>query len=447
MSEAATPKLSRGRRLAINGLIGVATVLLVIGIFATWANRLLFNPDNFSKTSTALLQNANVRSTTANYVVDQLYANVDVAGAISSGLPPRLQPLAAPAAGALRDGAVRATESALNRPRVQHLWAQANRRAAEAFIAIVNGGKGPVGIDQGTVTLNLAPILEGIASRLGLPADLSAKLPPDVAHVTVLKSDQLKYVQTGGKLLKGLAVWLVIIVSLLYALALLLAVGARRRTLIVIGFSGVFAGVAVLVGRAVLESQIAGSLTADASLKATVRSVYVIVTSILADVAVAVLVGGLVLIAAGWLVGPARIAVSARRRSAPFLREHPVASRAIALAVVGLIFVWNPIPATGKPAGMIAFTVLALVATELLIRQTGREFPDARAGAVGEPRDASWRTRRAHSAQSRASSQSAATTTAAQLRQLVQLRDDGAITTAEYQTAKGQLLDGESAAP
>jgi len=72
--------ISRRRLIGVDILIGVTTILLVVAIFATWANRLLFSPDNWSKTSTQLLQNPNVRATTANYVVDQLYANVDVAG-------------------------------------------------------------------------------------------------------------------------------------------------------------------------------------------------------------------------------------------------------------------------------------------------------------------------------------------------------------------------------
>lgn len=102
------------------------------------------NPDNWEKTSTQLLQNSDVRAATANYVVDQLYANVDVAALIKSGLPPRLAPLAGPAAGALRNAAVQGVELALTRPEVQSQWAAANRAADQTFIATVNGGNGAV---------------------------------------------------------------------------------------------------------------------------------------------------------------------------------------------------------------------------------------------------------------------------------------------------------------
>ena len=432
--------IARRRLVGVNILIGVTTLILIVGIFSTWANRLLFSPDNWSKTSTELLQNPNVRSTTANYVVDQLYANVDVAGLLRSGLPPQLDALAAPAAGALRNAAVQATELALTRPVIQSLWAQSNRAAAQAFIATVEGGKGPVGVKEGAVTLNLGPIVDNVASRLGLPSDLSSKLTPDVANLTVFKAAQLRYVQDGGNAIRSLALWLVVLVPLLYALALFLAAGHRRRTLMAIGFSGVFAGVVVLLGRSILESQIAGSLTTDASLQATIRDVYVIASSILADVAGAVIVGGVVLVAAAWFAGPARIARTSREAIAPFLREQPVASYAITLGVMALIFIWNPLPATGKPAGIIVFTLLALVGTEVLIRQTAQEFPEARRGAAGLAISARWANMRSRRHADRAPSAPAPATTGEQLQQLVELRDNGEITAGEYQSAKARIL-------
>ena len=234
--------ISRRRLVGVDILIGVTTLLLIVGMFAIWANRLLFNPDNWSNTSTQLLENPDIRSATANYLVDELYANVDVPGLIKSGLPPALQGLAAPAAGALRNGAVSATELALTRPRVQNLWAQANRAADQTFIAVVNGGGPRVSVNQGVVTLNLGVILDNVAARLGLPSNLSSKLPPNIANLTIFKSGQLKTVQDAGKAIKGLALWLTILCPLLYALAILLAAGHRRRTLMTVGFAGIFAG-------------------------------------------------------------------------------------------------------------------------------------------------------------------------------------------------------------
>ena len=427
-------ELSRGRVYTVRALVGVATLLLIVAIFATYANRLLFSPDNWSNTSTQLLQNPQIRSTTANYIVDQIYANVNVAALISSGLPKQLQPLAAPAAGALHEPAVQTVDAALSRPRVQELWAKANRAAAESFIAVVKGRKGSVKVQNGVVTLDLGSLIDSMASRLGLPSNLSSKLPPQAANLTIFKSDQLRYVQKGGNLLQKLAVWLLVIVPVLFALALLLARGRRRRTLMNIGFAGVFAGLIAVLGRHVLETQVASSLTHDASLKATITEVVTIATSLLGEVATAVIAIGVVFVVAAWFAGPARIARLTREAIAPTLREHPVRTYAVTVGVLLLVFLWNPIPATGKPAGIIVFTVLALLGTEVLRRQTAEEFPHARSGAATAAIRA--RLRR----QPKPQPPSAQETVADQLNQLADLHKSGALDGEEYESAKRKLL-------
>ena len=431
--------ISRRRLIGVDILIGVTTLLAVVGIFAIWANRQLFSPDNWANTSTQLLQNPAIRSATANYLVDQLYANVDVAGIIKSGLPPQFQALAGPAAGALRNAAVQGTELALTRPRVQALWAQANRAADQAFIAIVNGGKGPVGIKNGVVTLDLASIVSDVASRLGLPSDLGSKLPASVGNLTIIKSDQLKAVQDAGNAIRGLALWLNIIVPLLYVLAIFLARGHRRRTLMSVGFSIILVGVIALLGRSILDSQVAGSLVKDASLRPAVSAVLVIGTTLLNDVANAFVIVGVVVVLAAWFAGRRRRCGPGRRAIAPFLREQPAWTFGITVAIMVLIFIWQPIQATGKPIGMLVFLALALVGTAALRRQTAEEFPDAQAGTAS----AAIRERTREYRERRRGDKAPAAATASvpeQIERLAALRDSGAITSEEYDNAKANVL-------
>jgi hypothetical protein len=212
--------------------------------------------------------------------------------------------------------------------------------------------------------------------------------------------------------------------------------------LMTIGFAGILAGVLVILGRSILQGQVANSLTSDASLQVTIRHVYDISTQILKDVAGAVILIAIVLVAAAWFAGPARPAVAMRRAIAPFLREQAVASYVIVLGIMVLVFVWNPIEATSKPLGILVFTVLALVGTELLIRQTGREFPEAHAGDVRHAFRARVTSMREGRHTSSDPSPAAGSTTADQLGRLADLRDRGAITPEEYESAKAQLLGG-----
>jgi hypothetical protein len=433
-------EISRGRRIFVRVLIGVTTLLLILAMFSIYANRLLLNPDNWSTTSTRLLQSSNVRSATAAYLTDQLYSNVDVPQVLASALPPQLKKLASPAAGALRSGVQQSINLALTRPAVQTLWEKANRAADQTLVDIVNGKKGTVTVNQGAVTLNLGQLLDNMASRLGISANVTSKLPANVATLTLFKSNQLKFIQNVGNAIKGLALALTIAVPLLYAAAIALARGRRRRTLRAVGFACIFAGVLVFFGRSIMETQVASALTKDAALHTTISDVVAIATEILVTVAGAVVFTGLLLVAAAFIAGPTRFARTVREGLAPSLRERPVASYAVTLGLLVLLFIWDPIPATGTPAGIITFSALGLFGTFLLRRQTEREFPDARPGEATERMRRRWQEMRGGRAEPTPRPVESEPTQAEQLQQLANLRGNGAITAGEYEAAKGRLL-------
>ena len=94
----------------------------------------------YTTTSTKLLQDPKVQTALANYLVDQLYTNVDVQTEIEQALPERLKPLAGPAATALRPYAVKGAERLLASPAAQGLWKVANRNAHERFVVLVTSG-------------------------------------------------------------------------------------------------------------------------------------------------------------------------------------------------------------------------------------------------------------------------------------------------------------------
>jgi Short C-terminal domain len=439
---AAPVKIGGGRLIGVDLLIVVTTILAVVGMLAIWANRLVFNPDNWANTSTQLLENPDIRSATANYLVTQLYNNVNISALLESGLPPRLDPLAGPAAGALRNVAVQGTEFALQQSFVQTLWKAANRTADKALIAVVEGKKGPIGTESGVVTLNLGSILDDVASRFGLPSGLSSKLPPNVATLTIFKSDQLSFVQKVGRAVRGLALLLSILVPLLYILAIALARHHRRRTLMSVGFAITIAGIVGVAGRSILRNAIVDSLVNNEAQRPAVRATVGIGTQILGEIAAAFILFGLVVVVAAWFAGPARPAVASRRSIAPFLRERPGPTYAVVAVLLLLIFIWQPIPATGTLIGILVFTALALLGTELLRRQTAVEFPDAQSGETAariRGRVDAIRAGRHHG--------HADTTTAApaslpeQLEKLAALRDSGAISPEEYETAKSHLLN------
>ena len=129
--------MPRRRRKTVLTLIVVASVIGFLAVFAIWANRQLLETDTWVDTSTKLLEDDEIRTQVANTMVDALYANVDIQTELQGALPPRLQPLAGPAAAGLRQLSLRLANQALERPRVQQLWEDTNRNMHEQLIAVV----------------------------------------------------------------------------------------------------------------------------------------------------------------------------------------------------------------------------------------------------------------------------------------------------------------------
>ncbi len=439
------PPTGGAHRIWVRVILLLATLLAILAIFAIWANRQLLNPTNWAKTSTALLQKPSIRTAISGYLVDQLYANINVPNELKSGLPTQLAPLAGPLSGALHSVAEQGAERALAIPQVQSIWETANREADQTLVTIVNGGGHRVQIHGGTVSLNLRQIVADLSQRLGLPSGVAEKLPASVANLKVVTSSQLGLVRNLAKALHALAVWLTILVAALYAWAVFLAQGHRRRTLMWVGLSFAFAGLLVLVARKIGQGLIVSAITNDASVQPAANDAYSVATSLLAQVASASIIIGIPVILSAWFAGPARRAVAARRFLAPHFRERPDLAYWITAGLLALVFIWGPIPATRNPLEMLLFTILAFVGAHVLRGQIAVEFPHAQpvsmraalseyTHSVGE--------KISHARAAMAPATAASPSKAAELERLVALRDQGAITHDEYAAAKRELFSG-----
>jgi hypothetical protein len=62
----------RKRRRAVPAIIIAASILAFLGVFAVWVNRQALNTDNWTDTSSKLLENDAIRTQVAAFLVDQL---------------------------------------------------------------------------------------------------------------------------------------------------------------------------------------------------------------------------------------------------------------------------------------------------------------------------------------------------------------------------------------
>jgi hypothetical protein len=378
-------RIPKAHPIVVRVLLAGATVLAVLAIFAVWANRQALNADNWANTSAQVLQDPAVKSQVASYLVDELYNNVDVAGELRAALPPRLDPLAGPAAGGLRQLSTRTTVALLGRPRVEKAWEEANRLTAKQFIAIAKNDSRAITQQGNAVVLDLRVLVLDLVQRVGLSGRLAKQLPPTAGRIKILDGNQVGTLQNAVSLLQGLALVLPILSLGMLALAVTLARGRRRTTLMWAGIDLIAAGVVVLVVRNLLGGYVVDSL-ADQAVRPAAEAAWSIGTGMLRDVAQAAIIGGVPLVLAAWLAGPARAAVATRRRLAPLLREHEGAAYGVLAGVLVLIVAWGPIPATHKVIPVLIMAALAALGLRQLRRQTLEEFPaEPAAVEVSEP--------------------------------------------------------------
>jgi hypothetical protein len=371
------------RRWIVRGLLLVATLVTITAIFAVWANRQILEPDNWADTSTELLENPAIRAQVAAYVVDQVYERVDVTAEVAAALPPRLDPLAGPIANGAHQLAERRTERLLGRPRVQEAWRVANRVTAEQFIAIAEGDSRAVTVQGNAVVLNLRVVVQDIVRRLGGSGKLVGKVPPDAGRITVLNADEVGTVQNAVAAVRGLSALLPGIAIALFALAVFLSPGRRRRTVMYAGAGFILAGLTVLVGRNLAGDYVVGELATTAGVVPAADAAWAIGTEMLRDVAQAAVIMGAPVVVAAWLAGPARPAVAVRRAAAPWLRTRPGLSYGLLAAVLLLVVAWGPIPATRMVLPVLLLIALAVSGLAVLRRQVAVEFPDAATGDTG----------------------------------------------------------------
>ena len=361
----------------VRALIALGTVLTVLAIFAVWADRQALDTDEWVNTSGKLLEDQEVKTALSGYLVNELYANVDVQARLEQRLPPRLDPVAGPLAGALRQAATAAAERAFESPALQSAWKSANRRMHEQLLNLIDGNGNLVDTNGGVVTLDLSSLVDQIAQQAGISADVGSKLPPDVARLEVMKSDNIKLAQDIAKLLHGLSIVFAVLMLACFGAAIYLSEGRRQRTLLWSGIALILSGVFVLALRHIAGGALVDSLVANSANKPAGDAVWSIGTSLLVGIATTVIAYGVLFAIASWLASETKSAKWMRRQLAPTLRESPwLVYGTLGLALL-IYFGFAP------THGLRAILILALLGgfgafgINELRKKTSAEFPSA----------------------------------------------------------------------
>jgi hypothetical protein len=359
-------------------LIVLGSVLAFLSVFAIWIERQALNTDDWVNTSGRLLHNSTIRAALSDYLVDQLYENVDVEKELKEILPGDTKELAGPAAGGLRQVAGQGAEKVLETSTAQGLWEDANRTAHEQLVAVLEDKKEAVSTSEGNVSLNLGSLITNLAGQVGIGKSLAEKLPPDAGQIEILHSDELKTAQNIAVAIKGLALVLSILTFLVFGLAIYLSRGGRWVTVLFSGVGLIAAGFAVIVARHIAGGIVIDQLVKQESVKPAGEAAWSIGTSLMTSIATTVIVVGVLFAAAGWLASPTSPARATRRVIAPALENY------IAWVYTGLALVVCIYFLSASIQGLRAFLTTLVVAgmaafgIHELRRQAAEEFPDAK---------------------------------------------------------------------
>jgi hypothetical protein len=366
--------LTRKRAIAVWTLVVVASILILLSSLTIWVKRQALDTNAWTDASGQMLANDEIRQQLSIYLVDTLFSSADATAKIQQALPPNRQALAPVISGALQNVAVQAADRILETPKAQALWEEANRRAHQNLIAVLEGKDvRRFQTENGQVVLDLSPLVQRLSDRFGFQPS------PDAGKITILQSGQLKNAQRALKVIKVLSVFLLVLVLFLYGLAIYLARGHRRRILRATAVSFLLVGVLVLVIQRITGGVVIDSLIKTDAIRPAGNAAWGIGTALLRSVAYALILYGVAGLIGAWLAGPTRLAVAARKRLAPVFEDQAWMVYVAVAVLFLLLLAWGPTQATREWWGILLLGGLLFFGVAMLHRQTVREFPAAKA--------------------------------------------------------------------
>ncbi|HEX6652336.1 MAG TPA: hypothetical protein VF072_06305 [Thermoleophilaceae bacterium] len=360
----------RGRRVAVTVLLVLATLFTTAFGFALWAKRQALDTNHWVDTSSALLEDEDIRQAVGLFIIDRLYQSDEVEARIEQVLPPRFAQLAKPAAAGLKQVAQRNAGRILGTDAALQAWETANRTAHQTLLRVIESDAAEDG-----VSLQLKGLFEQMATATGLPSSAVDRLPPQVTSLQVAGPGKVERARDLLDAFKTL-VWVLLALSVATFAGAIALSPDRRRTVLTVGGCLIFVGIALLAIRRLAGSFVVDALADAPNAHAVADDVWGIATSLLVDVAEGGMLFGLFLVLGAWLQGEGRRATSLRRSSAYGLRVHPGVARGLLGAGILLLVIWGPVPWTQRLWGIVIFTVLAFLWFEWVRRQTLEQFPD-----------------------------------------------------------------------
>lgn len=305
------------RRTGSAVLIVLACVLAPLCVVTVWVHDIALDTDRYVSTMAPLATDPAIQAAAVNRITQAVGAQVDgpqiaaeIAGWLQSqGLPAR----AAAAVGQLGPQLDSAVDGAVDRVSTRFVtsdafatvWTRANRVAHGAVVdALTGNGRGAVGVDGGTVTLDVGAAVDQVKDQLvRAGVKPAAKIPEVDRQLVLFQSDQLGKARAGARLLDAVGNWMPVPALAVAAAGILLA--RRRRRALARTALGAAAGCLVVsIALVLARHYYLDHLPAQVQSPAAAAAVFDTLLRFLRVALRTVLVLGVVVALGAYLVGP-----------------------------------------------------------------------------------------------------------------------------------------------
>lgn len=379
--ESSNPVASESRArnllsLLLAVLAGVGILLSSVGI---WAQRSFLDESNFKESADLILKDPAVINSIGTYVTDETLKVLDVQGALGDLLPSQLAGVAPVLSGALRGVVQQQVEKVIETEPVRRTMVSLAAMSHEQFLNLLEKDDlsvGAVGVSEGTVSLNLVPVvttvLQGLQDEELLPKSLDipnidsslstedqvkalsdalgVELPSELGQVVLYESDAVAEADsTVANAQRALRIFygaLKILVGATVVLSILVVFAASNRRRGLRNLS-VAAMVAFALGLAGINRAVAAvpELVTDSDAAEATKSVLAVLTDSLIRMSWTLLVMSLLCVV--WAVGGKSVTSVARRFSI-------VSRSVVVILIAAYLWLWGA-------------TVVTLVVSALLL--------------------------------------------------------------------------------
>jgi hypothetical protein len=319
------PKLRRTRGITAWVLVVLVAILFPLSVMTVWVVNTVTNTDHYVETMAPIATNPVVISHTSTRLTEELFSTVNVQGRITSLLPKKAKPIAAPLTSTMQQFVNKQVTRALSSSLFQKVWNNGNRRVSTTLVAVLSGQNTKLtrNLKNGKqIVINLAPVANRVIKTLnskginffnGDQVLLTSK--SGGFSISLLSADQVKSANKIFNLAKTLK-WAVPVITLALAAAAV-AISTRRRKTLMRATVGGAVGIALfLVALRLVHRQFVSGAVKNGFNSDVASIIFNTLLRFLKDGLWLVLAILLVAAVIEWFVGPGRYAVALRRQIA-----------------------------------------------------------------------------------------------------------------------------------